>query len=49
MQDAEIKKLRKRVKELECGIISVHRENDKLRRRMVKCVRRECELAGVNT
>lgn len=49
LQDAEIKTLRRRVKNLEMSYLEIHRINEKLRRQIARYERRENALSGVNT
>lgn len=49
LQDAEIKTLRRRVKNLEMSYLEIHRINEKLRRKIARYERRENALSGVNT
>lgn len=49
LQEEEIKKLKKRNKELLAGYIQIHEINKQLREENDKLRRRECELSGVNT
>ena len=48
MQDEEIKRLRKRVRELESGYLGMCRQNDRLRAKLEKREQRENKLAAVN-
>lgn len=47
-QDEEITRLRKREAELESGILSIGKENDRLRERIKILERNENELGNVN-
>lgn len=49
LQDAEIKTLRRRVKNLEMSYLEIHRINEQLRRQIARYERRENALSGVNT
>jgi hypothetical protein len=46
--DAELTRLEKRVAELESGILSICKENDRLREELKKRTRNENELGSVN-
>jgi len=49
LQEAELKTLRRRVKNLEQSYRDIHRINEKLRRQIARYERRENALSGVNT